>query len=56
MKISQLDPEAILAEYEGLPPTFKKLIEHMATCISVTTRVVCDTLTSDGAGGSTGAP
>jgi len=56
LKISQLDPEAILAEYEGLPPTFKKLIEHMATCISVTTRVVCDTLTSDGAGGSTGAP
>ena len=55
LKISQLDPEAILAEYEELPPTFKKLIEHMATCISVTTKVACDMLTADGTGDSAGS-
>jgi len=56
LKISQLDPDAFLAEYEQLPPTFKKLIEHMATCISVTTKVACDALTSEGDADANGSP
>lgn len=56
LKISQLDPEAITAEYEELQPTFKKLIEHMATCISVTTKVACDTMTPDETGGAADSP
>ena len=38
-KIQAIDTDPLMAEYESLSATFKKLIEHTATCVSVTTRV-----------------
>jgi CRP-like cAMP-binding protein len=38
-KIQAIDTDPLMAEYEGLSATFKKLIEHTATSVSVTTMV-----------------
>jgi CRP-like cAMP-binding protein len=38
-KIEAIDTGPLQAEYDRMSPTFKKLIEHTATCISVTTMV-----------------
>ena len=38
-KIQAIDTDPLMAEYESLSATFKKLIEHTATCVSVTTMV-----------------
>jgi CRP-like cAMP-binding protein len=42
LKIDPMDPDGFRKEYQELTPTFKNFIEHVATCISVTSRVVCE--------------
>lgn len=42
LKISPLDAGALVAEYEGLPNSFRHIIENLATCISVTTMMACE--------------
>lgn len=42
LKIEVVDPAPLQSEYDRLSPTFKKLIEHMATSISVTTMVAAE--------------
>ena len=40
LKLDELDPDAFRKEYLELTPTFKNFIEHVSTCISVTSRLV----------------
>jgi CRP-like cAMP-binding protein len=42
LKISPLDVSDLVAEYEGLPNSFRHIIENLATCISVTTMIACE--------------
>ncbi|MFZ0130966.1 MAG: cyclic nucleotide-binding domain-containing protein [Desulfobacterales bacterium] len=42
LKISPLDAGVLVAEYEGLPNSFRHIIENLATCISVTTMMACE--------------
>jgi CRP-like cAMP-binding protein len=41
LKISPIDVAGIVAEHETLPNSFRHIIEHLATCISVTTMIAC---------------
>ncbi|MGD8366983.1 MAG: cyclic nucleotide-binding domain-containing protein [Desulfobacterales bacterium] len=43
-KIEAIDADPLQAEYDRMSPTFRKLIEHTATCISVTTMVAQEQL------------
>jgi len=42
LKLSPLDVPGLVAEYEGLPNSFRHIIENLATCISVTTMIACE--------------
>ena len=42
LKISPLDVSDLVTEYEGLPNSFRHIIENLATCISVTTMIACE--------------
>lgn len=42
LKLNSMDPDTFQKEYQELTPTFKNFIEHVATCISVTSMVVCE--------------
>jgi CRP-like cAMP-binding protein len=39
LEVTKLDPVILQKEHNRLSPTFKNFIEHLATCVSVTTRV-----------------
>lgn len=39
LEVSEIDPEILQNEHDQLSATFKNIIEHLATCISVTTIV-----------------
>lgn len=41
LDVSMPDPEVLREEYMGLSPTFRHIIEHVATCISLTTQTLC---------------
>jgi hypothetical protein len=40
MKIHAINTDKLTAEYERLPSMLRNLIEHQATCISVTSLVM----------------
>jgi len=42
LEVTQMDPDILQKEHNRLSPTFKNFIEHLATCVSVTTRVACE--------------
>jgi CRP-like cAMP-binding protein len=42
LETSALDSESLQEEFDQISPTLKNLIEHTATCLSVTTKIVCD--------------
>jgi len=42
LKLKKMDPDILQKEHRQLPPTFKNFIEHLATCISVTSMVTCE--------------
>jgi len=42
LKVSEVEPEVIQNEHHQLSDTFKNIIEHLATCISVTTMIASD--------------
>jgi len=42
LKVSKMDTDSLQQEYKQLSPTFKNIIEHLATCVSVTTMLACD--------------
>lgn len=42
LKVSKMDTDSLQKEYKKLSPTFKNILEHVATCISVTTMLACD--------------
>lgn len=42
LKVKSIDPDDLKKEYEGLSTTFKNMLEHMANCIAVTTRLLYD--------------
>ena len=41
LKLTAVNAEKLQSEHEGLSSTLKNIIEHLATCISVTTLVTC---------------
>ncbi len=41
LKLAAVDSEKLKLEHEGLSSTLKNIIEHLATSVSVTTRVTC---------------
>ena len=42
LKITKIDPDILQEEHNCLSPTFKNFIEHLATCVSVTTMLACE--------------
>ena len=42
LKLAAVNAEKLQSEHEGLSSTLKNIIEHLATCISVTTLVTCE--------------
>ncbi|MBW2609984.1 MAG: cyclic nucleotide-binding domain-containing protein [Deltaproteobacteria bacterium] len=42
LEVSRLDAAMLQREYDRLPVTFKNLIDHSGSCVSVTTRLLCD--------------
>ena len=42
LKLAEVDSEKLRSEHEGLSSTIKNIIEHLATSVSVSTRVTCD--------------
>jgi CRP-like cAMP-binding protein len=42
LKLTAVDSQNLQTEYDGLSSTLKNIIEHLATCVSVTTRVACE--------------
>jgi CRP-like cAMP-binding protein len=42
LKLAAVDSQKLRSEHEGLSSTIKNIIEHLATSVSVTTRVTCD--------------
>jgi CRP-like cAMP-binding protein len=42
LKVSKMDTDSLQEEYQKLSPTFRNIIEHLATCVSVTTMLACD--------------
>jgi CRP-like cAMP-binding protein len=41
LKVRKVDMESFMSEYNQLSTTFKNFVDNVATCVSVTTRVVC---------------
>jgi CRP-like cAMP-binding protein len=41
-EVSPLDPNSLRQQYDRLSPTMRNMIEHVAICVSVTTKVSCD--------------
>jgi CRP-like cAMP-binding protein len=41
LKLAAVNTEKLQSEHEGLSSTLKNIIEHLATCVSVTTLVTC---------------
>ncbi len=42
LEVTKMDPDILQKEHNRLSSTFKNFIEHLATCVSVTTRVACE--------------
>ena len=42
LEVSMSDPERLAKEYRGLPPTLRNMLDHVATCISLTSRAIYD--------------
>jgi CRP-like cAMP-binding protein len=42
LEFKKLSPESFQQEYNQLQPTFKNFIDHLSTCISVTSMVTCE--------------
>jgi CRP-like cAMP-binding protein len=42
LKVTQMDPEIMRKEHNRLSTTFKNFIEHLATCVSVTSMLACE--------------
>jgi CRP-like cAMP-binding protein len=42
LKVSKMDTDSLQQEYQKLSTTFKNIIEHLATCVSVTTMLACE--------------
>ena len=42
LKFNKMSPDSFQQEYNQLQPTFKNFIDHLATCISVTSMVTCE--------------
>ena len=42
LEFEKMSPESFQQEYNQLQPTFKNFIDHLSTCISVTSMVTCD--------------
>jgi len=42
LKLAAVDSEKLRSEHDALSSTIKNIIEHLATSVSVTTRVTCD--------------
>jgi len=42
LEVTKMDPDILQKEHKRLSSTFKNFIEHLATCVSVTTRVACE--------------
>ena len=42
LKLSAVDTKKLESEHQGLSSTLKNIIEHLATSVSVSTRVTCD--------------
>jgi|GEM_PF-112968 len=41
-KLEKIDTDALHKEYDRVSPLVRQFMEHMATCVSVTTMVACD--------------
>ncbi len=41
-KVKPIDFDDMKKEFEQLSPTFKNMVEHLMTCIGVTTKLACD--------------
>ncbi len=41
LKVNKLDSEGLQKEYEQLSGTFKRLVDSVTTCVSLTTRLAC---------------
>ena len=42
LKVNKIDPDILQKEHNRLSSTFKNFIEHLATCVSVTTMLSCE--------------
>ncbi|PLX53400.1 MAG: hypothetical protein C0611_05370, partial [Desulfobacteraceae bacterium] len=42
LEFKKMSPDSLQQEYNQLQPTFKNIIDHLATCISVTSMVTCE--------------
>lgn len=42
LEFKKMSPDSLQQEYNQLQPTFKNFIDHLATCISVTSMVTCE--------------
>jgi len=42
LKVNKLDSEGLQKEYERLSGTFKRLVDSVTTCVSLTTRLACE--------------
>jgi len=42
LEVTKMDPDILQKEHNRLSSTFKNFIDHLATCVSVTTRVACE--------------
>ena len=42
LKFEKMTPDSFQQEYNQLQPTFKNFIDHLSTCISVTSMVTCE--------------
>ncbi|MBW2192887.1 MAG: hypothetical protein JRF27_03760, partial [Deltaproteobacteria bacterium] len=43
LEVTEMDPEKLKKTYQQLSPTFKNMIDHLTTCLSVTTAITGDT-------------
>jgi CRP-like cAMP-binding protein len=43
LKLSMINPQELQSEHDKLSSTLKNIFAHLATCISVTTLIACDT-------------
>jgi len=42
LEFNKISPDSFQQEYNQLQPTLKNFIDHLATCISVTSMVTCE--------------